>query len=49
MYSPRTFKEIETLTAHQDGYVSTIRKYPVKLVGEAVMSIHEILEVVENS
>ena len=49
IYSPRTFKEIETLTAHRDGYASSIRNYPVKLVGETVMSIHEILEVIENS
>lgn len=48
IYSPRTFEEIETLTAHRDGYVSSIRTYPVKVVRESVMSIYEILEVIEN-
>jgi predicted deacylase len=48
VYSPRTFEVIETLRAHRNGYVSSIRKYPVKSAGEAVMSILEILEVVRN-
>jgi len=48
MYSPRTFKEIETLTAHKDGYVASIRNYPVKVPRESVISILEILEVIEN-
>ena len=49
IYSPRSFEVLETLKAHRDGYVSTIRKYPVKSAGEAVMSILEILDVVKNS
>ena len=49
IYSPQTFEVLETLRAHRDGYVSTIRKYPVKSVGEAVMSILEILDVVKNN
>ncbi len=48
MYSLRTFEVIETLRAHRGGYVSSIRKYPVKSAGESVMSILEILEVVHN-
>ncbi len=48
MYSPRTFEVLETLTAHRDGYVSSIRNYPVKSAGESLMSILEILEVVKN-
>ena len=48
MYSPRTFKEVETLRAHRDGYISSIRNYPVKTAGESVMSILEVLDVVEN-
>jgi len=49
IYSPRTFEVLETLRAHREGYVSTIRKYPVKSAGETVMSILEILDVVKNS
>ena len=49
IYSPRTFEVLETLRAHRDGYVSTIRKYPVKSAGETVMSILEILDVVKNN
>jgi len=49
MYSPRTLEEVETLTAHRDGFISSIRTYPIKSVGETVMSIDEILEVVENA
>lgn len=49
IYSPRTLQEIETLTAHRNGYVSSIRMYPVKSAGESVMSIDEILKVIENA
>jgi len=48
MYSPRTFEEIETLIAHKDGYVASIRTYPVKVTRESIISILEILEVIEN-
>ena len=48
IYSPRTFEVVETLVAHRDGFVSSLRDYPVKVVGETVLSIHEVLEVVEN-
>ncbi len=48
IYSPRTFEVIETLKAHRDGYVSSMRTYPVKVAGEPVMSIMGILEVIEN-
>jgi predicted deacylase len=49
IFSPRTFEVLETLEAHRDGYVSSIRAYPVKSAGESVMSIHEVLEVIKNS
>ena len=49
IYSPRTLEEIETLKAHRDGFVSSIRTYPIKSVGETVMSIEEILEVIKNT
>lgn len=48
MYSPRTLEQIETLVAHRDGFVSSIRAYPVKVAGESVMSIEEVLEVFQN-
>ena len=48
IYSPRTFDVVETLIAHRDGYVSSIRDYPVKVAGETVLSIHEVLEVDES-
>jgi len=48
IYSPRTLQEIETLTAHRDGYVFSIPENPVKSAGESVVSIVEILEVIEN-
>jgi hypothetical protein len=48
IYSPRTLKELEVLTAHRDGYVSSIQPNLVKSVGESVMQIEEILEVIEN-
>ena len=48
IYSPRTFDVVETLIAHRDGYVSSIRDYPVKVAGETLLSIHEVLEVVKN-
>jgi len=48
IYSPRTLQELEVLTAHRDGYVSSIQPNLVKSVGESVMQIEEILEVIEN-
>jgi predicted deacylase len=48
MYSPRTLQVTEVLTAHKDGYVSSIQPNLVKSVGESVMQIEEILEVIEN-
>lgn len=48
IYSPRTLQEIETLTAHRDGYVFSIPENPIKSAGESVMSIVKILEVIEN-
>ena len=48
IYSPRTLQELEVLTANRDGYVSSITPSPVKSVGESVMQIEEILEVIEN-
>lgn len=48
IYSPRTLSEVETLTAHRDGYVSSIRAYPIKTVGESVLSIDEVLGVIDN-
>ncbi len=48
IYSPRTLQEIETLTAHKDGYVFSIAEDPVKNAGDSVIQIEEILEVLEN-
>ncbi len=48
IYSPRTFETLETLKAHRSGYVTSMRNYPVKSVGEPVASILEILEVKKN-
>ena len=48
IYSPRTLQEIETLTAHKNGYVFSIAENPVKNAGDSVMEIEEILEVFEN-
>jgi len=48
IYSPRTLQEIETLTAHKNGYVFSIAENPVKNAGDSVMEIEEILEMFEN-
>lgn len=48
IYSPRTLSQVETLFAPRDGYVSSVRSYPIKTAGETVLSIDEVLEVIEN-
>ncbi|MBN1682986.1 succinylglutamate desuccinylase/aspartoacylase family protein [Candidatus Bathyarchaeota archaeon] len=49
IFDPRTLQDIETLTAHRDGYVSSIQPLPVKSVCENIMQIDEILEEITNT
>ena len=48
LFNPRSLKEVEVLKAHRDGYVSSVRSNPVKVAGESVLTILEILETVKN-
>jgi len=48
LFNPRTLKEIEKITAHKDGYISSIRENPVKVAGESLLNILDILEIIKN-
>jgi predicted deacylase len=48
IYSPRTFQVHERLVAPQDGYVFSVRENPVVNAGDRVLSVPEIIEVLEH-
>ena len=48
IYSPRTFQVLERLVAPQDGYVFSVRENPVVNVGDRVLAVPEIIEVLEH-
>ncbi|MFQ6053259.1 MAG: succinylglutamate desuccinylase/aspartoacylase family protein [Candidatus Bathyarchaeia archaeon] len=48
VYSPRTFQVVERLVAPQAGYVFSVRENPVVNVGDRVLAVPEIMEVLEN-
>jgi predicted deacylase len=48
IYSPRTFETLEVLKAPQSGYIFSIRETPVAHQGDALISVPEVLEWVDN-
>lgn len=48
LYNPRNLKVIMDLKAHKDGYISSINNNPVKVAGESLLTILDILEIKQN-